>query len=154
MAVHAERLKTRHAAFIRVLHGEIRRHPGGYSEIARITGRPPQSLINMFNPIAIDQAPTAELLLDVLAIVQAREAVGLIAAEVGCSLKDEVLPEMESDVSGWRQAVAEMGEALACGSQALADGRFDAAERVAVSKELGDVIRAASALKRKLSGAR
>lgn len=100
------------------------------------------------------QAPTAELLLDVLAIVQAREAVGLIAAEVGCSLKDEVLPEMESDVSGWRQAVVEMGEALACGSQALADGRFDAAERVAVSKELGDVIRAASALKRKLSGAR
>jgi len=154
MASHAERLKTRHAAFMRVLHGEIRRHPGGYSEIARVTGRPPQTLINMFNPLAMDQAPTAELLLDVLAIVGAREAVGLIAADIGCSIKDEVLPEMESDVSGWRQAVVEMGEALAVGSQALSDGRFDAAERITVAKELGDVIRAASALKRKLSGGR
>lgn len=151
MAVHAERLKTRHAALVRVLHGEIRRHPGGFVEIARITGRPVQTLINMFNPLAMDQAPTAELLLDVIAIVRARETVGLLAADVGCSLHEEALPELESDLSGWRQAVVEMGEALAVGSEALADGRFDAAERVAVAKELGDVVRAASALKRKLN---
>lgn len=151
MASHAERLKTRHASLMRVLHGEIRRHPGGYVEIARITGRPVQSVINMFNPLAMDQAPTAELLLEVIAIVQARETVGLLASEVGCSLRDEVLPAVESDTAAWCQTVAEMGEVLAVGAAALADGRFDAAERVVVVKELGDVIRMASALKKQLA---
>lgn len=151
MASHAERLKTRHASLMRVLHGEIRRFPGGYVEIARITGRPVQSVINMFNPLAMEQAPTAELLLEVIAIVQARETVGLLAGDVGCSLREEVLPVVESDIAAWRQTVAEMGEALAVGSAALADDRFDAAERVAVVKELDDVVRAATALKRKLS---
>lgn len=151
MAGHAERLKTRHASFMRVLHGEIRRFPGGFTEIARVTGRPVQTLINMFNPTAMDQAPTAELLLDVLALVQAREAVGLLAGDVGCSLRDEVLPAAECDASAWSQTVAEMGEALAVGSAALSDGRIDAAERVALSKELGDVIKQATALQRRLA---
>lgn len=150
MAAHAERLKTNHAPFMRPLHGEIRRHPGGYVEIARELGRPAQTLINMFSPVETDTAPPADLLLDVIAIVGARGALGLLASEIGCGLQDARPIELGDDVEAWRRVVVEMGEALATGAQALADGHFDAAERICMAKELDDVIRTAQALRQQM----
>lgn len=150
MAAHAERLKLNHAPFMRTLHGEIRRHPGGYAEIARELGRPAQTLINMFAPLDTDTAPPADLLLDVMAIVRARGALGLLAGEIGCGLHDERPMALGADAAGWRRVVVEMGDALVVGGRALDDGRFDAAERVQLAKELDDVIRTAQALRQQL----
>ena len=74
-----------------------------------------------------------------------------VASLTDASLRDEVLPAAECDASAWSQTVVEMGEALAVGSAVLADGRIDAAESVKLSKELGDVIKQATALQRRLA---
>lgn len=153
MAVHAERLKTRHGAVIRTLHGEIRRHPGGYVEIARETGRPAQTLINMFNPHSMDTAPPADLLLDVIEIVQARGTLGLLASGMGLMLApipEDLTAGAESDVDAFHQFVGEAGDVLAVGTRAAVDMRFDAAERVEMARELDEMIAKAVALRKRM----
>jgi len=151
MATHAERLKTHHAAVMRTLHGEIRRHPGGYVEIARETGRPVQTLINMFNPHSMDTAPPADLLLDVIEIVQARATVNVIAGGLGAMLSPvpESVPA-ESDSAAFQHLVGEAGDVLSAGTKSLSDGRFDAHERVEMARELDELIAAAAAMRRRL----
>ena len=153
MAVHAERLKTRHAGVMRTLHGEIRRHPGGYVEIARETGRPAQTLINMFNPQSMEQAPPTELFLDVVGIVQARGTLGLLAGDMGLMLAPVPgggADAEASDAEAFAQFVGEAGDVLSCGTAALADMRFDAQERVEMARELDDLIAKAVALRKRM----
>lgn len=154
MAVHAERLKTHHAALMRALHAEIRRHPGGYSEIAAATERPVQVLINMFNPNNQEAAPTADLLLDVLEIVQARRAVNVLAGALGMMLAP--IPgdaaDAMSDAVAFQQVVHEVGGVLSSGTSALADGRIDAREREDMLRELGELVGAAQAFMTRLQG--
>lgn len=153
MAVHAERLKNRHAGVMRTLHGEIRRHPGGYVEIARETGRPAQTLINMFNPHSMEQAPPTELFLDVVAIVQARGTLGLLAGDMGLMLAPvpgDASAAAETDVEAFQQLVGEAGDVLSCGTKSLADLRFDAQERVEMARELDELIAKAVAMRKRM----
>jgi hypothetical protein len=154
MAVHAERLKTHHAALMRALHAEIRRHPGGYAQIAAETARPVQVLMNMFNPNNLDTAPPADLLLDVLEIVQARRAVNVLAGALGMMLApipgDD--PASVSEALAFQNVVHEVGGVLSVGTQALADGRIDAREREDIVREVGELIGAAQAFMSRLQG--
>lgn len=153
MAVHAERLKTRHAAVMRTLHGEIRRHPGGYVEIARETGRVAQTVINMFNPNSLEQAPPTDLFLDVVGIVQARGTLGLLAADMGLMLAPipaDATAGAGSDAEAFAQVVGEAGDVLSCGARALTDLRFDAQERVDMARELDELIAKAVALRQRM----
>lgn len=153
MAVHAERLKTRHAATMRTLHGEIRRHPGGYVEIARETCRPVQTLINMFNPHSMDTAPPLDLFLDVVEIVRARGTLGLQASGMGLMLAPipgEAGDGALSDVEAFDQVVREAGDVLAVGSRAAADKIFDATERPEMARELDELIAKAVALRKRM----
>lgn len=153
MASHAERLKTNHAPIMRTLHGEIRRHPGGYVEIARETGRPVQTIINMFNPHNTDTAPPLDLFLDVVEIVRARGTLGLQASGMGLMLAPipgDAADDAISDVEAFDQVVREAGDVLAVGSRAAADNIFDAGERVEMARELDELISKAVALRKRM----
>ncbi len=146
------RLKTRHAGLIRTLHGEIRRYPGGYQEIARQLDRNAQSLINMFNPNSMEQGPTADVLLDVIELIDARATVGVIAAAVDMRLApiEDDTPAATTDTAAFHRLAGEAGDVLQVGARALADGRLDADERKQMRLELSDLIEAAEAMKRRI----
>ena len=148
----SERLKTRHAGLIRTLHGEIRRYPGGYQEIARQLGRNAQSLINMFNPNSMEQGPTVDVLLDVIELISARATVGVIAGTVDMRLVpiEDHTPEAGTDAAAFGRLTGEVGDVLQCGARALADGRLDADERKQLRIELSDLVSAAEAMLRRL----
>ncbi|MBW7896538.1 MAG: phage regulatory CII family protein [Opitutaceae bacterium] len=154
MAVHAERLKTHHVAFMRALHAEIRRHGGGYSEIAAETGRPVQVLMNMFNPNNMDTAPPADLLLDVLEIVQARRAMNVLTSSMGMMLAP-ISGEQSDDVSdatAFQRVVHEVGDVLSVGTKALADNQLNSSERQDLVREISEMIDAAQAFMTRLQG--
>ena len=152
MTTSAERFKTRHASLARVLHGEIRRHPGGYQELANQLGRNAQSLINQFNPATIDQAPPADLLLDVIEVINARATVGVVAGMIGLRVMpdDSTMVAPESDAAAFVRVTAECGDVLHVGATALADGRLDADERKQMRLELTDLIAAAEQMLKRI----
>lgn len=151
MASHAERLKTRHGPLMRTLHGEIRRHPGGYVELARELGRPAQSIINMFNPNSIENAPALDLFLDVVEVVRARAALAVMASGLDLMVVEaESVSAPAGDEEQFRGLVAEVGDVLSVGTAALADHRFDAAERLRMANELSEMIAVADSMRRRL----
>lgn len=152
MADHSIRLKTRHATVMRVLHGEIRRYPGGYAEIAQATGRAVQTVINQFNPAAIERSPSLDLFLDVLEIVRARDTVAAIAAGIDLRVTEAATGggAFQGAEAEFRDICAEMADVMSTGAAALADRRYDAQERAAMAKELQDVIAQAEAMRQRL----
>jgi len=154
MSVTAERFKSKHAALIRTLQAEARRFPGGYVEIGAAIDRSPQVIANALNPNDKDAAPTADMLIDVIELVQARGTLGVLAAHMGLALV-EVKPvdgAQESDSAGFTRLVHEMGDVMTAMTEAMADGRITSEERARLIKEYNDLIEAAVANRNRLVG--
>lgn len=149
---HAERLKTNHLPFMRAIHAAIRRYPGGYAELALAIGRNQQTLINQFNPDALDSAPAADLLLDVIEAVRPVNAVDLLAGYVGRSLGEPAAAGGSGldDEAHFHAVLREMTDVMRLGLESLQDKRFDAAERRDMLPELQELIDAANAFKRRM----
>lgn len=149
------RLKTHHAAVIRTIHSEVKRSPGGFQALAEMTGRNAQVLINTFNPACLDTAPSLEAFLDAVEMVRATGTANAVAG-----LVDMVAVPVElgasspaSDLQGFLQVSKEFGDVLKEGAGDLENGRFDAAERVRMIRELDEAIACAVRLRAMLRGA-
>lgn len=146
------KLKERHVPVIRALHNDCRRFPGGITHIAALIGAVPKSLANRLNPNMVDCAPSLAEFLDVLEIVRSIDTVRAIATSVECSVIDEHVPPSANALDGFRSLTKEFADVLAEGSADLADGRFDAAERLRMIAELDEAIASAQQMRAFLAG--
>jgi len=86
---HSERLKIEFPAVMQATYRAMKRFctPGiqsGISELAELLERSEHSLRNQFGPSNFDHAPTVHAFLQVIEVLQSREAVAEIAALAGC----------------------------------------------------------------------
>lgn len=87
---HSERLKVDYDQVMYALHRSAKRFsaPGvrsGVPELAVLLGRSENTLAKQLNPTDYDHAPTVHGFLQVLEVLQSREAVEEIAALAGCT---------------------------------------------------------------------
>lgn len=153
MTSNPEKLKDRHAAVVRALHGECRRYPGGIVQVAKLLGVNAQRLTNQLNPNNIHDQPSMCDVLDIIEAIRAVGAVRAIAASVEMDVVDDYASPALSSQDGFRRVVKEFGDVLTEGALDLSDGRFDASERLRMIAELDQAITSAQALRAFLASA-
>lgn len=137
------RVKVHHAPVIRALHSEIRRMPGGFEALGEMLGRNAGVLRNYCDPAREDSAPSLEVFLDAIEAIVAVATVRAVAALAGMTAVP-VAPAADfcprSAHAAFMRVVKEMGDVQSVGGEALEDGRFDAAERVRMDREVSEAI--------------
>lgn len=137
-------VKVRYRSLFLALHAAALRHPGGITAMARVLGRNGQVMANQLNPN--DGAiPPADVLLSVIELAGAVEALNALAWLLGCT----TVPIQAHDraprevMAGFLALMQRASAATQAAAQGLEDGRLDHEERTDLLPLLDQLIAAA-----------
>ena len=143
--VGKEHVKARYRPFFVALHAAAIRSSGGVTALAHMQGRNPHVLANALNPNVFDAAPSADVLLTTMELVQPVEALNALALMMGrTTVPVDAAPRSPREaMHTFLALVNRSARATELASEALEDGRIDAQERAELGPLLDALIAAA-----------
>lgn len=128
---HTRPTKQAHRALFLALQADAKEYPGGIKAIAEAMGVNGNTLANALNPDHENQPPSFAVILEIVAVAQAKRAVFALAQLVGQVPMDmELQPRSQPEaVRTFLSLVCSSSKTFCTGSEAAKDGRFDAIER-------------------------
>ncbi|MBL8474417.1 MAG: hypothetical protein JNM98_21695 [Rhodocyclaceae bacterium] len=141
-------VKQTHRALFLALQADAKEFPGGIRAIAETMGVNGATLANGINPDHDAPPPSFGVVLEIIALAQAKRAMFALAQIVG-----QVPMDFEIEARGRAEAitmflslVSSASKILGAGSEAAKDGSFDAEERRALEPLLLQLMKATGEL--------